>query len=76
MNIFSSNSLFFSNFEFVFFSVEDTPVQVSPSEDFTIPEETLEQHQESNKEIRITVKEEEEDVVNSKQNPVTSLLKS
>lgn len=51
---------------FVFSSVEDALAQVSHSEDFTIPEETLEQHQERNKEIRITVKEEEEEVVNSK----------
>lgn len=60
----------------MFSSVEDTPAQVSGSEDFTIPEETVQHHQESNTEIRITVKEEEEEVVNSKQNTVKSLLKS
>lgn len=39
---------------------------MSGSEDCTMPEETEEQQQESNTEIRITVKEEEEELVNSK----------
>ncbi|KAF3687941.1 Zinc finger protein 26 [Channa argus] len=43
---------------------EDIPAQESGGEDCTMPEELLEKHQESNTEIRITVKEEEEEVVN------------
>lgn len=50
----------------MFLLVEVSPAQVSRSEGFIILEETPEQHQESNKEMRITVKEEEEEVVNSK----------
>ncbi len=46
--------------------VEEAPEEVSGSEDCTMPEETEEQQQESNTEIRITVKEEEEELVNSK----------
>lgn len=41
---------------------------MSGSEDCTIPEETEEPQPETNTEIRITVKEEEEELVNSKQN--------
>lgn len=40
--------------------LEETPSQVSASEDCTIPEETEEQHQENDTEIRIAVKEEDE----------------
>lgn len=45
---------------------KEAPEQVSGSDDCTVQEETEEQHQESNTEIRITVKEEEEELVNSK----------
>lgn len=41
---------------------------MSESEDCTMPEEIPKQDQENNTEIRVTVKEEEDDVVNSKQN--------
>lgn len=41
---------------------------MSGSDDCTIPEETEEPQPETNTEIRITVKEEEEELVNSKQN--------
>lgn len=52
----------------VFLPLEEAPDQLSGSEDCTTPEETEKQQQESNTEIRITVKEEEEeDLVNSKQ---------
>ncbi|XP_069545536.1 zinc finger protein 721-like [Brachyistius frenatus] len=44
--------------------VEETPDQVSGGEDCTMSEESEEQHQESNTEIRITVKEEEEEPIN------------
>lgn len=55
----------------VFLPLEEAPDQLSGSEDCTTPEETEKQQQESNTEIRITVKEEEEeDLVNSKQNTV------
>lgn len=47
---------------------EEAPDQVLVSEDCTSPEETEKQQQESSTEIRITVKEEEEELVNSKQN--------
>lgn len=50
----------------MFSSVEEAPEEVSGSEDCNMPEETEEQQQESNTEIRITVKEEEEELVNSK----------
>lgn len=50
----------------MFSPVEEAPDQVSGSEDCTMQEETEEQQQEINTEIRITVKEEEEELVNSK----------
>lgn len=50
--------------------VEEADDQVSGSEDSTVPEESEKQQQESNTEIRITVKEEEEDLVNCKPNAV------
>ncbi|XP_039655182.1 zinc finger protein 345-like isoform X2 [Perca fluviatilis] len=43
----------------------EAPDQLSGSEDCTMQEETEEQHPESNAEIRITVKEEEEELVNT-----------
>lgn len=49
-------------------AVDEAPDQVSASGDCIIPEEREEKQQESNTEIRITVKEEEEELVNSKQN--------
>lgn len=52
---------------FVFSSAEEAQAQVSATEDCTIQEEAEKQQQESNTEIRITVKEEEEELVNSKQ---------
>lgn len=52
----------------MFFPVEETADQVSDSEDCTMPEETEEQQQERNTEIRITVKEEEDELATSKQN--------
>lgn len=61
----------FSFYEFhslVFSAVDEAPEQVSASGDCTIPEEREEKQQESNTEIKITVKEEEEELVNSKQN--------
>ena len=45
---------------------KEAPEQMSGSDDCTVQEETEEQHQESNTEIRITVKEEEEELVNCK----------
>lgn len=45
----------------LFFPVEETPEQVSVGEDCTIPEETEKQRQEST-----TVKEEEQQPLNSK----------
>lgn len=63
------DTLFFVSL--VFLPLEEAPDQLSGSEDCTTPEETEKQQQESNTEIRITVKEEEEeDLVNSKQNAV------
>lgn len=52
---------------FVFSPAEEAQDQVSASEDCTIQEEAEKQQQESNTEIRITVKEEEEELVHSKQ---------
>lgn len=52
----------------MFSSAEEAQDQVSATEDCTIQEEAEKQQQESNTEIRITVKEEEEELVNSKQN--------
>lgn len=57
---------------FIFSSVEDAPAQMSDTEDFATAQETVGQHQESNTDIRITVKEEEEEGVNGKQNTVKS----
>lgn len=51
----------------VFPPAEEAQDQVSASEDCTIQEEAEKQQQESNTDIRITVKEEEEEPVNSKQ---------
>lgn len=50
----------------LFFPVEETPEQVSVGEDCTIPEETEKQRQESSTDISITVKEEEQQPLNSK----------
>ncbi|XP_029008203.1 zinc finger protein 879-like isoform X2 [Betta splendens] len=47
---------------------EDAPAQMSDSEGFATPQETVDQHQESNTDIRITVKEEEEVVNTSGEN--------
>lgn len=51
-------------------SVDETPDEVSGSDDCTVPVETGEQQQqqqqENSTEIQITVKEEEEEPVNSK----------
>lgn len=51
----------------LFSPIEEAPDQVSGSEDCTRPEETEEQQQESSTEIRITVKEEEVEPLNSKE---------
>lgn len=53
---------------FHLFPAEEAHDQVCVSEDCITPEETEKQQQESSAEIRITVKEEEEELVNSKQN--------
>lgn len=54
--------------------MEETPEQVSVGEDCTIPEETEKQHQESTTEISITVKEEEQQPLNSKNTQQQILL--
>lgn len=51
----------------MFSAVEEAHDVVSGSEDCAPEETTEKQQQESNKEIRITVKEEEEETVNGKQ---------
>lgn len=51
----------------MFSPAEEAQDRVSATEDCTIREEAEKQPQENNTEIRITVKEEEEELVNSKQ---------
>lgn len=54
-------------FYLCFSPVEETSDQVSGGKDLITPEETEKHHQqETNTEIRITVKEEEEELANSK----------
>lgn len=49
--------------------IVETPDHASDGENCETPEENEELHQQSNKEIRITVKDEEEGSVNGKETP-------
>lgn len=67
INACGDDFLIYAFYSLVFSPEEEAHDPVSGSDDCT-PEETEKQQQESNTEIRVTVKEEEEEIVNSKQN--------